>query len=145
MVEGARAERAAVQAVVDWLVASAPALAHLEDIVAGLCARLLACGVPLHRVALFVTTLHPDVMGRRFLWRAGEGVKVTEADYEVLDSDMYKRSPVPTVFVTGQAIRRRLAAPDCPDDYQILEELRAEGVSDYLIQALPFTGARSMR
>jgi adenylate cyclase len=36
-------------------------------------------------------------------------------------------------------IHRRIEAPDCPKDYEIVEEMRAEGVTDYLIQPLPFT------
>ena len=61
-----------VRPVVDWLVDGARTARRPEDVLAELCARLLACGLPLHRVAVFVRTLHPDVMGRRFLWRAGE-------------------------------------------------------------------------
>ena len=128
-----------VEAVVEWLVDGARSARQPQDVLAELCDRLLACGLPLHRVAVFVTTLHPDVMGRRFLWRHGEGVQVSEADYDVLESDMYRRSPVPVVFERSLAIRRRLADPACPDDYEILAEMRAEGVTDYLIQPLPFT------
>jgi adenylate cyclase len=128
-----------VRPVVDWLVDGARTARRPEDVLAELCARLLACGLPLHRVAVFVRTLHPDVMGRRFLWRAGEGVAVSEAAYEVMETDTYRRSPVPVVFATAQPIRRRIEARDCPDDYQIVEEMRAEGVTDYLIQPLQFT------
>ena len=128
-----------VEAVVEWLVDGARSARQPQDVLAELCDRLLACGLPLHRVAVFVTTLHPDVMGRRFLWRHGEGVQVSEADYDVLESDTYRRSPVPVVFERALAIRRRLADPACPDDYEILAEMRAEGVTDYLIQPLPFT------
>jgi adenylate cyclase len=88
---------------------------------------------------VFITTLHPNVMGRRFLWRRGEGVLVTEANYDILESDTYRRSPVPVVFERAETIRRRLVDPACPDDYEILAEMRAEGVTDYLIQPLPFT------
>ena len=125
--------------MVEWLVDGARSARQPQDVLAELCDRLLACGLPLHRVAVFITTLHPDVMGRRFLWRHGEGVQVTEADYDVLESDTYRRSPVPVVFERALAIRRRLADPACPDDYEILAEMRAEGVTDYLIQPLPFT------
>jgi adenylate cyclase len=128
-----------VEAVVEWLVDGARSARQPQDVLAELCDRLLACGLPLHRVAVFITTLHPDVMGRRFLWRHGEGVLVTEAAYDVLESDTYRRSPVPVVFERALAIRRRLADPACPDDYEILAEMRAEGVTDYLIQPLPFT------
>ncbi len=128
-----------VASVVDWLVEGARTVHVPQDVLAELCERLSACGLPLHRVAVFVRTLHPDVMGRRFLWRHGEGVKVSEADYGMLQTDTYHHSPVPVVFATERPIRRKIEDPDCPRDYGILEELVAEGVRDYLIQPLPFT------
>jgi adenylate cyclase len=128
-----------VQPVIDWLIQGAPTARQPQDVLAALCDRLLACGLPLHRVAVFVTTLHPDIMGRRFLWRRGEGVAISEAEHAMLERDTYRQSPVRVVFRTAEAIRRRIAAPDCPNDYEIVEELRAEGVTDYLIQPLPFT------
>jgi adenylate cyclase len=134
-----RSATESVRLVVDWLVDGGRTARRPEDVLAGLCDRLLACGLPLHRVAVFVTTLHPDVMGRRFLWRPGEGVVVSEAPYGMLETDTYRRSPVPVVFATAKPIRRRIEAPDCPTDYQIVEEMRAEGVTDYLIQPLQFT------
>ena len=94
-----------VRAVVDWLVDGARTARRPEDVLAELCARLLACGLPLHRVAVFVRTLHPDVMGRRFLWRAGEGVTVSEAAYDVMETETYRRSPVPV------GVRHRRADP----------------------------------
>jgi adenylate cyclase len=136
---GARSAQTSVQPVVDWLVGGARTVRQPQEVLAELCERLLARGLPLHRVAVFVTTLHPDVMGRRFLWRRGEGVVVTEADYGMPETDTYRQSPVPIVFGTAQAIRRKIEDPDCPNDYGIVQELRAEGVSDYLIQPLPFT------
>jgi adenylate cyclase len=128
-----------VQAVIAWLVDGARDAHQPEDVLAELCDRLLACGLPLYRVAVFVRTLHPNVMGRRFLWRCGEGVVVSEAEYGITATDTYLRSPVPVVFERGETIRRRLADPACPIDYEILAEMRAEGVTDYLIQPLPFT------
>jgi len=58
------------QPVLDWLIDGARSDAPSEEVLASLCQRLIACGMPLSRVAVFVTTLHPDVMGRRrFLWK----------------------------------------------------------------------------
>ncbi len=110
-----------------------------QDVLAELCDRLAACGLPLHRVAVFVRTLHPDIMGRRFLWRPGQDVEVRARSYDLLGTDTYRRSPMPRVFETGEPIRRRLEDPACPRDYIVLDELHAEGVTDYLIQPLPFT------
>ena len=128
----------AVQSVVDWLIDGARTVRQPQEVLAELCHRLVAAGLPLYRVAVFVRTLHPNVMGRRFLWRQGEGVQVSEAPYAMLDTDTYRASPIPVVFATERPIRRRIADPDCPDDYQIIAELRAEGVTDYLVHPLPF-------
>jgi adenylate cyclase len=136
---GVAPEAGGVPQVIDWLIEGAPTARQPQDVLAGLCDRLLACGLPLHRVAVFVTTLHPDVMGRRLLWRRGEGVAISEAAYDILQTATYLRSPVPIVFEHAQPIRRRIEDPDCPNDYDIVDELRAEGVTDYLIQPLPFT------
>jgi adenylate cyclase len=43
------------------------------------------------------------------------------------------------VYGTGLALRRRLAAADCPADFAILDEFRAEGITDYLVSPLRFT------
>jgi adenylate cyclase len=101
--------------------------------------RLVARGIPLWRVAVFVRTLHPNVMGRRFVWRPGAEVEAREAPYELLESSDFLDSTIARVYLTEEPIRRRLADPDCPLDFPILVELRAEGVTDYLASPLFFT------
>lgn len=128
-----------VQSVVDWMVDGARTVGAPQDVLAELCDRLAAYGLPLHRVAVFVRTLHPDIMGRRFLWRPGQTVEVSARSHDLLGTDTYRRSPMPVVFETGEPIRRRIEDPACPRDYVVLDELHAEGVTDYLIQPLPFT------
>ena len=104
-----------------------------------LCDRLVGCGIPLWRVAVFVRTLHPHIMGRRFIWRRGAEVEVREAPFDLLETAEFQGSPVAKVFVSGTPIRRRLVDADCPIDFAMLRELRDEGVSDYLASPLLFT------
>jgi adenylate cyclase len=40
---------------------------------------------------------------------------------------------------TGEALRRRLADPDCVMDYPVLHDLRADGVTDYFVAPLHFS------
>ena len=40
---------------------------------------------------------------------------------------------------TRQTIRRNLADANCPNDFAVLHELRAEGATDYVAFPLPFT------
>ena len=127
------------QSAVDWLIDGARSAANAPAVLAELCERLTAHGIPLWRVAVFVQTLHPNVIGRRFLWRPGADVEIGEASFEVLDQDTYKQSPVVRVYETGQAFRRHLADPTCPRDFAVIEELRAEGTTDYVIWPLIFS------
>jgi adenylate cyclase len=125
--------------VADWLIDGARSAAQPHQLLAQLCQRLVACGIPLWRVAVFVRTLHPNVMGRRFVWRPGAEVEITEAPFALLETADFRDSTPARVYATGAAIRRRLAMPDCPLDFPVLRELRAEGVTDYLATPLLFT------
>jgi adenylate cyclase len=122
---------------VDWLVDGARS-AHLPDeVLTELCERLTAAGLPLWRAVVFVRTLHPQVLGRRFIWRPGAGTVVDDAPFDLLDRDAFRNSPMSPARTT--TLRRRLADPDCPLDYTILPDLRAEGVTDYVVSPLRFT------
>jgi len=139
----AQIDSGALQDAVEWLIDGARDARLPQEVMAGLGARLLAVGLPLHRVALFVRTLHPNVMGRRFLWRPCAAVEISEGSYDFLTTDSYRRNPVQPVMETGRTIRRRLEDPDCPRDFLILDELRAEGITDYLIQPLEFSDGQT--
>jgi adenylate cyclase len=128
-----------IRQVVEWLAGGALSGPNSEDVLAQLCQRMVACGIPLLRVAVFVTTLHPDVMGRRFLWQAESGVTTSNALFEIMETDDYRKSPFTTVYATRQPLRRRLADADCPTDFAILQDLRAEGGTDYAAFPLTFT------
>jgi adenylate cyclase len=128
-----------IRSVVDWLTDGARSGSLSEDVLAELCRRMVDAGIPLWRAAVFVNTLHPDVIGRSFIWQAGLGVRISAAKYEILDTDEYRSSPVVAVYATRQPIRRQLADGARPDDFPVLHELRAEGATDYVAVPLLFT------
>jgi adenylate cyclase len=128
-----------IRQVTEWLAGGALSGPNSEDVLAQLCERMVACGVPLWRVAVFVTTLHPDVMGRRFLWQADSGVTMSNALFAVLETEDYRKSPFTTVYATREPLRRCLADPNCPLDFAVVQDLRAEGCTDYAAFPLLFT------
>lgn len=128
-----------LQPVIDWLNAGAPPAGEPKDLLLALCRRLVAIGLPLYRVALFVRTLHPNVAGLAFFWREGcEEVEVDEAAHAFIGSEEHLSSAVRAVWASGVEIRRRLADPGCPIDFAVLEELRVQGVSDYIAVPVRF-------
>jgi adenylate cyclase len=128
-----------IKEIADWLIDGARSAPQPAQVLAQLSERLVACGIPLWRVAVFVRTLHPQVMGRRFIWRPGTEVEVSEAPFELLESADFLENPIAQVYATGRALRRKLTDPDCAVDFPVLSELRAEGITDYLASPLVFT------
>jgi adenylate cyclase len=124
-------------AVARWLIEGAPSATTPTEVLAQLCERLVASDIPLWRTAVFVRTLHPALMGRRLTWRPDAGVRISEAGFEALEDDDYLASPVTHVYGTRLPLRRRPGVD--PADFPILDEFRAEGITDYLITPLFFT------
>jgi len=126
------------KAVIEWLVDGARPAPDTQGVLAELCERLLRCGIPLWRVGVFLLTLHPQIMGQRFLWKPGAAVDVNGAPFEAFQTDDFRNSPVRHAIDTGNVIRRRLRDEACPIDFTMLGELRGQGVTDYLAVPLYF-------
>jgi len=125
--------------VTDWLIAGARSAPQPEQVLSELCNRLSACGIPLWRVEVFVRTLHPNVIGRRFRWQADEGTVVRAAPFAPPDKAETRESLVSRVCADGDPVRRQLFRAECPADFPLLQELRAEGVTDFWASPLVFT------
>lgn len=135
-------DQAAIDDIVVWLNSSR-SFGGPRDVLQELVDRLGGAGAALYRVAVFVRTLHPAVMGRRFSWVTGEGVSVTEAPYGILDTDDFRLNPIGQIYENGEPVRRRIWDRDCPNDYKVLDELRADGASDYFMQPLFFSNGEN--
>ena len=124
----------ALQKLVEWLIDGARSAPSPPAMMAETCERLVAAGLPLSRVGVFVRTLHPDIVGRNFIWKLGSEVVTGTANYEMLDSEGFRTSPLAIVFAEGREIRAKLDGPD-GNRFPIFAELREEGATDYI--ALP--------
>src|SRR5258708_25406741 len=118
----------------DWLIDGARSTPGPAQMVSHLCESLVRAGLPLWRVGIFVRTLHPDIIGRNFIWRRGAEVTMGTTSFEVLDSPEYLNSPLAIVFGEGKEVRLRIDDPESKR-FPFLEDMRAEGVTDYI--ALP--------
>ena len=118
----------------DWLIDGARSTSGSAQMVSHLCESLVQAGLPLWRVGIFVRTLHPDIIGRNFIWRPGAEVTMGTTSFEVLDSPEYLNSPLAIVFGEGREVRCRIDDPESKR-FPFLEDMREEGVTDYI--ALP--------
>ena len=129
--------------VIDWLLHKGRLLARPEEVVGELCTQVRAAGMPLDRVGFFFWTLHPQYFGVAMFWD-GAQVKVLRGTRELLRSETYVNSPAARIREGERVIRRRLERPECPLDWPVLAEIKAEGMTDYVIVEVVFsTGVRN--
>ncbi len=126
-----------------WLLTEGRSFAGAPDLMAGLAHQLSAAGLPLHRLTIHLPQIHPQFAGHTVVWTADDGIvmdrKVSRRD---LFTIMYFNSPVALMHRTGQAVRRRLEGADADIDFQLFEELIADGLTDYLLMPLIGTAGR---
>lgn len=128
-----------VQKLTDWLIDGAGSTANSPQMFGEICERIVAVGIPLWRVGLFIRTLHPEVFGRNFIWKPGAEVEMGTVDFQILESPDFHNSPLITVFQEGVEVRARVDDP-ASDRFPIIADLRAEGVTDYIALPLKFIG-----
>jgi adenylate cyclase len=124
--------------VVDWLADGARSAKTPAALLAQTCERLVAAGIPLYRVGAFVTTPHPDLFGRAFIWRLGSEVVVNTADFDLPSSPQFTQSPLILVYNSLKEARFRLDDPESRQ-FPLFDDLRSEGVTDYIALPLLFT------
>ena len=124
----------------EWLDAGAPPAQRPQEVLQHLCQRLVAQGMPLYRVAVFVRTLHPNVAGRGFIWHEKTNtVEIVTAELGIQETDTYLKSPVRIVFEQHIEVRKRIEGREGPLEFPILEELRNEDATDFLALPMRFT------
>jgi len=136
-------DKTAIDDLIDWMIDGARPGGSARALIEGIGRRLVGAGVPIGRFAIFVSTLHPNIAGRRLLWTPEDGMTMTEGGIDLYSRDDYVRNPLPTVTSKQVTIRRRLTNPAMITDYPILAELVAEGFTDYVAQPLIFTNGET--
>ncbi|GIK98247.1 MAG: adenylate cyclase [Alphaproteobacteria bacterium] len=128
--------RASLADLAVWLTDCLDAKQPLPKVFDGYCNRLLDAGLPLFRVTLGLETLHPEDSGTMLTWRDGALARRDIRRAGLLHSDDYLTSPTWVVDQTGRPFRWRagLATETLP----LIEELVANGMTDYIMLPLPF-------
>ncbi len=130
-----------------WLTQAGLAGAPETDLVTGFCERSVAAGLPLSRAHVFIDTLHPVHEGRLFRWGYGPdepsmheygrtsvaGLDASAAvSLDAQASGVWQRSPFYFMLKTGAALLRRRLYSDIDDEFSMLPEWRAAGMTEYV-------------
>jgi len=122
------------RAILDWLVHEARTERFIDNILVDLCKRLAAEGVPVARATLHFRIQHPQWMGARILWRTGmDEAEIDTIEYGTEHTPQFLNSPVNEIINGATEVRQNLEVTDAEATrYKLFEELRAEGLTDYV-------------
>ncbi len=122
-----------------WLLNEAPLITSSKELTEAFARELQTVGVPIWRLSVIIRTLHPQVMAEALRWWAKRpDVEVSRVPHAMLQTPGFLNSPLVPIFEGAGGIRRRLDIPDPVLDFGILEELRAEGATDYVAMPIAF-------
>jgi adenylate cyclase len=113
-------------------------LADPNAFLEGFAHELRAAGVDVARITTGVPILHPQIFSFSGLWELGKGT--TERLYRSGPgfSATMSNSPIRIAYDGGGPVRCDLSAPPVEGEFAILDELRRDGFTDYIVYAVPF-------
>jgi len=96
---------AATLNLIEWLTGDECHALDEASLVAGLGRRLQGLGLPVDRLTLHLTTLHPEFIGRTFAWAPGEPVEIHDREHgsrlALANTPLIKAQEMREVLVVG--------------------------------------------
>jgi class 3 adenylate cyclase/uncharacterized protein (DUF427 family) len=128
---------------VDWLLREAWAAKTPEELTAALGRKLVEDGIAVCRISILIWSLHPMIAGRHYVWtRDDDTVQSFAPSYETLESPAFRLSPLQHVADGLGGIRQKIDSNPDEFNFPIMEDLRQQGVTDYVAMPLPFSDGR---
>ena len=125
---------------VDWLVNTAWKTQEAEELVEQLVQCLADADMSVARLRIIIRTLHPQLFAMTYSWHdETDEVTVWRAPHTMVLSEQYRESPFAAIINGEGGVRRRLEGPNPKLDYSVLEDLKAEGATDYVAMPMRFS------
>jgi len=134
-------------ALIDWLTAQSLCGTPPAALLDGLCERMVAGGVGLLRVSVSTDVLHPTMDSSGHTWQRTIGIDATGFDRsrDVANDDAWLKSPFRAVIEAGvPSLRLRLDDGHVAGRFPILDELRADGGTDYIAYVVGLGGEATL-
>ena len=129
-------------AIVEWLADEALHQSEPATLYGELCLRLRAVGIPVMRGQVAFRVLHPLYDASTLTWTGKQDVLVETFRPDQSGQEQFLRSPVGHALTHRLPVfRRRLTGATALLDFEVLEDFRALGGTDYLVFLIRFDAA----
>ena len=129
--------------IASWLVDHGGLRRNLTELLHQLCQKLQDEGFQLFRVHMGLRSTHPEIVAQTVIWTRGRNASAqVDHGYGMILSSGYQNSPVRLIHEGAGGFRRRLEGPEVELDFPVLEELIAQGCTDYVIMPLRYVSGQ---
>jgi adenylate cyclase len=124
--------------LIRWLMTDARNHADPIQFLDAFAGELRAAGIDVVRMTTGVPILHPQIFSFSLLWELDK--ETTERLYRSgpTTTATMANSPIRVAYEGGGPTRCDLTAPPRQGEFAILDELRRDGLTDYVVYAVPF-------
>lgn len=129
-----------------WIIERATASDDGPALLDGICRSLVEAGLPLSRLAIAAPAIDPAARSISFNWRPDRGSTFIPTAHTSDDEAVFRRSPIFALLNEDRTFGRwRLDTPQTVEDFPLLQELRAEGATDYVLHMITFAPGTALR
>jgi adenylate cyclase len=126
-----------IDRISDWIIRRGFEGIDEIELLREFCTQCRASGLPMSRGLAFIDTLHPVYEGRIFRWRDDEQEEEAVREYGRSDqgeaAESWRASPFFHLLQSGEEEMRRRIGFGEPAGYTIIQEMKDEGHTDYLL------------
>jgi adenylate cyclase len=130
----------AIQNISDWLMEQGLSEGDYGELLSEFCGRLNDAGIHVNRSMMAMRTLHPTIDARGFIWQRGEELDMENFTTDRGPTDAFLQSPLAYLLENRDIleVHRPLTGANAVLDFPVLQGLKEEGATDYLIRKVPF-------
>jgi adenylate cyclase len=133
-------EPALAKALRDWMLQETHQERYIDNILVELCERLSKAGIPIGRATLHFRINNPQWLGARIEWVPGlREARIATFEYGAEQTPEFLSSPMFELTAGAEEVRQDLRVDNPLRQYRLFEELRSEGLTDYVAWPLQHT------
>ncbi|MGR9463713.1 adenylate/guanylate cyclase domain-containing protein [Rhizobium leguminosarum] len=130
---------------IQWLIEQGLTSEHIGDLVAGLCDRLIADGIPIWRASITMPSLHPMYRGVSANFVRGGATVLENAAHGSVEERNFEKTPIFYLLNRGERTGRWILARGEGLDYPQLAEFALAGGTDHLVSLCEFPKEVALR
>lgn len=128
---------------IDWIMREAWLCGSPEELTKAIADKFNEDGIAVSRISVLIWSLHPMIAGRNYVWtKKDDQVQTYTPSYDIHNHPSFINSPMRHVTNGLGGVRQNLLSEDAEFSFPIMEELKAEGATDYVAMPLQFSNGQ---